>query len=168
MTQSNISLKPYNTFGIDVSCDHFSTFASIAELKVLLKQYQDKKRLILGGGSNMLFTKDFYGAVLKNEIKGIAVSAETDDTIDLTVGAGEVWHDFVLYCVDHNFGGVENLSLIPGTVGASPMQNIGAYGVEIKDIFVRLEAVEIASGEVRTFTNEECHFGYRESIFKNT
>lgn len=116
----------------------------------------------------MLFTKDFDGAVLKNEIKGIAVSAETDDTIDLTVGAGEVWHDFVLYCVDHNFGGVENLSLIPGTVGASPMQNIGAYGVEIKDIFVRLEAVEIASGEVRTFTNEECHFGYRESIFKNT
>ncbi len=116
----------------------------------------------------MLFTKDFDGAVLKNEIKGITVSAETDDTIDLTVGAGEVWHDFVLYCVDHNFGGVENLSLIPGTVGASPMQNIGAYGVEIKDIFVRLEAVEIASGEVRTFTNEECHFGYRESIFKNT
>lgn len=116
----------------------------------------------------MLFTKDFNGAVLKNEITGIAVSAETDDTIDLTVGAGEVWHDFVLYCVDHNFGGVENLSLIPGTVGASPMQNIGAYGVEIKDIFVRLEAVEIASGEVRTFTNEDCQFGYRESIFKNT
>lgn len=168
MTQSNISLKPYNTFGIDVSCDHFSTFASITELKALLKQYQDKKRLILGGGSNMLFTKDFDGAVLKNEIKGITVSAETDDTIDLTIGAGEVWHDFVLYCVDHNFGGVENLSLIPGTVGASPMQNIGAYGVEIKDIFVRLEAVEIESGEVRTFTNEDCHFGYRESIFKNT
>ncbi len=168
MTQSNISLKPFNTFGIDVSCDHFSTFSSIEELETLLKEHNNRKRLILGGGSNMLFTKDFDGAVLKNEIKGITVSAETDDTIDLTVGAGEVWHDFVLYCVDHNFGGVENLSLIPGTVGASPMQNIGAYGVEIKDIFVRLEAVEIASGEVRTFTNEECHFGYRESIFKNT
>ncbi|MDD2983013.1 MAG: UDP-N-acetylmuramate dehydrogenase [Crocinitomicaceae bacterium] len=167
MISENVSLKPFNTFGIDVKATRFATFASPEELGQILKDNKNKPLLILGGGSNLLLTKDFDGLVLKNEIKGIEVISETADEVLIRSGAGEVWHEFVLYCISKNYCGIENLSLIPGSVGASPMQNIGAYGVEIKDVFDKLEAVEIATGEIHTFDNETCEFGYRESIFKH-
>ncbi len=121
----------------------------------------------MGGGSNILFTKDYKGLVLKNNLKGITVEKEDDSYVWLKTAGGEIWHDLVLYCVNNNWGGIENLSLIPGTVGAAPMQNIGAYGVEIKDTFEELEAINIHTGKIETFNNEQCKFGYRESIFKN-
>jgi UDP-N-acetylmuramate dehydrogenase len=123
--------------------------------------------LILGGGSNLLFTKDFPGLVLLNQLKGFEICEETDTHTWVKSGAGENWHSFVIQCISKNLGGIENLSLIPGNVGASPMQNIGAYGVEIKDTFHSLEAIHLKTGEIRSFTNEECCFGYRESVFKN-
>jgi UDP-N-acetylmuramate dehydrogenase len=167
MIQRNAELQGYNTFGISATASGFATFSSVDELKELLKQRRDfNDLLILGGGSNILFTKDVDALVLRNEIGGITVSEETDDYVVLKAGSGVVWHDFVMHTVDQNLGGIENLSLIPGSVGASPMQNIGAYGVEIKDVFVSLEALNIATGELRTFTAEECKFGYRESVFK--
>ena len=168
MISENISLKPFNTFGIDVKASRFATFSSTSELNEILKSNKNESLLILGGGSNLLLTKDFEGLVLRNEIKGIEVISETDSDVIVKVGAGEVWHEFVLYCISQNFCGIENLSLIPGSVGASPMQNIGAYGVEIKDVFEKLEAVEIATGEIHTFDNATCEFGYRESIFKHS
>ena len=167
MISENISLKPFNTFGIDVKASRFATFSSTSELNEILKSNKNESLLILGGGSNLLLTKDFEGLVLRNEIKGIEVISETESDVIVKVGAGEVWHEFVLYCISQNFCGIENLSLIPGSVGASPMQNIGAYGVEIKDVFEKLEAVEIATGEIHTFDNATCEFGYRESIFKH-
>lgn len=168
--RENISLKPYNTFGIDAHAKYFASFSSAAQVKTLLQNAKFPTRfstLILGGGSNILCTKDFDGLVLKNEIKGIEVVREDEEHVYVKVGAGENWHGFVQYCLDHNFAGVENLSLIPGNVGASPMQNIGAYGVEIKDVFEELEAVHIASGRLQKFSLEDCRFGYRESVFKN-
>lgn len=166
MIQENFNLRPFNTFGIEVFAKRFSTFASISELKLLLSQRNGDSLLFLGGGSNVLFTQDFDGLVLRNEIKGIETIEESDSHVLIKAGAGEVWHEFVLYCVENGFGGIENMSLIPGSVGASPMQNIGAYGAEIKDVFVSLEAFHIESGEVHTFDNEACEFGYRESVFK--
>lgn len=168
MIQENFNLRPYNTFGIEVFAKRFSAFTSIDELKELLSHREDDSLLFLGGGSNVLFTKDFDGLVLRNELSGIEVIEEDDTHVFIKSGAGEVWHDFVLYCVENNYGGVENLSLIPGSVGASPMQNIGAYGVEIKDVFVSLEALHIESEELHTFDNEACQFGYRESVFKRS
>lgn len=168
MISQNTSLKPFNTFGIDVKANRFSTFSSTKELNQILKENINESLLILGGGSNLLLTKDFDGLVLKNEIRGIEVISENDSDVLVKVGAGEVWHEFVLYCISKNFCGIENLSLIPGSVGASPMQNIGAYGVEIKDVFDHLEAFEIATGEIHTFDNATCEFGYRESIFKHS
>lgn len=168
MLKQNVSLKPYNTFGIDVKSKLFGTFSNPTELRYILSSHPNEKLLILGGGSNILLTKDFDGLTLKNEIIGIEITNEDESYAHIKVGAGMVWHEFVLYCVDNNYGGTENLSLIPGTIGASPMQNIGAYGVEIKDLFVSLEAMEIASGEIHTFTNNDCQFGYRESIFKHS
>ena len=123
--------------------------------------------LVLGGGSNILFTKNFEGIVIKNEIDGIEKMAENDTHVFIKAGSGVVWHDFVLYCIENNYGGIENLSLIPGTVGAAPIQNIGAYGVELKDVFVELNAVNIYTREVVKFENSECRFGYRDSIFKH-
>jgi UDP-N-acetylmuramate dehydrogenase len=166
MIEQNVSLKPFNTFGIDVKASHFARFASVEELHSILEEHANKELLILGGGSNILLTKDFEGLVLRNEIKGFEVVEEDDKNVKVKSGAGEVWHHFVLNCIEKNLGGVENLSLIPGSVGASPMQNIGAYGVEIKDIFVSLEAYHIETGEVHTFDNHDCQFGYRESVFK--
>ncbi len=166
----NKSIQEFTTFGVPVQAEVFCKFSSMDELKEILsnESHINKKKLILGGGSNMLFTKDFEGLVLKNEIKGKEVVKETDKEIFIRVGAGENWHQFVMYCVSNNWGGVENLSLIPGNVGASPMQNIGAYGVEIKNVFHSLEALNIKTLEVEKFTNAECKFGYRESIFKNS
>ncbi|MCH2230665.1 MAG: UDP-N-acetylmuramate dehydrogenase [Crocinitomicaceae bacterium] len=167
MISSNTSLKPHNTFGIEVNAKRFATFSSTEELISILKERNNDELLVLGGGSNVLFTKDFDGLVIKNEILGFEIIDQDNDSVQVKVGAGEVWHDFVMKCIDLRFAGLENLSLIPGSVGASPMQNIGAYGVEIKDVFVELEAYHIGSGKTRTFSKEECQFGYRESIFKH-
>lgn len=168
MIQQHVSLKAFNTFGIEASAKFFSSFSHSDELQPLLASFHQEKLLVLGGGSNILLTQNFDGLVLKNEIKGFQVSFENDEELILKVGAGEVWHDFVLFCIAAGYAGVENLSLIPGSVGASPMQNIGAYGVEVKDVFDHLEAYHIETGELVHFDRETCRFGYRESIFKNT
>ncbi|MCC9168382.1 UDP-N-acetylmuramate dehydrogenase [Pontibacter harenae] len=167
--QSDISLKEYNTFGIEAKAKHFARFESVEELQKLLALPEVKQapKLVLGGGSNLLFTKDFDGVVLQNGIKGIDILEQNEEHVYIKAGGGEVWHEFVQFALQQNFGGIENLSLIPGTVGAAPLQNIGAYGVELKDVFHELEAVNIATGEVKTFSNEDCCFGYRESVFKN-
>lgn len=163
--QQNISLKPYNTFGIDVLAKRFVSVNSIQELVDILGVENDI--FLLGGGSNMLLTKDIDKLVVHLNIKGIEVFDHENDTVNVHCGAGEDWHQFVLWCISKDFGGLENLSLIPGNVGTSPIQNIGAYGVEIKDVFHELQAVEIASGKIKTFSPEDCQFGYRNSIFKN-
>lgn len=165
--KTNVSLKPYNTFGIDVQAKFFTEIKHVADIDVLRKQAVfNQPKLILSGGSNILFTKHFDGLVIKNSIKGMGIIKETETDIFVKVNAGENWHDFVLVCVENNWGGVENLSLIPGQVGTSPMQNIGAYGVEIKDVFHSLEAYHIKNAQIDTFTHSQCEFGYRESVFK--
>jgi len=164
--QSNFSLKPYNTFGIDARARYFSTFSDIEELKELTIHYSPFTTFILGGGSNILFTKDFDGYVLKNDIRGIAKINEDEEYVYVKVGAGENWHQFVLFCIQNNWQGIENLSLIPGNVGASPMQNIGAYGVEIKEVFVGLTAFSLREKSIQKFDLASCEFGYRESVFK--
>lgn len=166
MIQENFNLRPFNTFGIEAIAKRFGAFTTIEELKELLSQRGNDELLFLGGGSNVLFTQNFDGLVLRNELTGIEVIEEDNDHVIIKSGAGEVWHEFVIHCVENGFGGIENLSLIPGSVGASPMQNIGAYGVEIKNVFVSLEAYHIESGEIHSFDNEACEFGYRESVFK--
>lgn len=163
--QENFSLKKYNTFGINATAKYFATFNSLEELQECF-EFNKPSTLILGGGSNILFTKDFDGLVLKNELKGIELVKEDAEHVYLKAGAGENWHQFVQYCIQKNVAGVENLSLIPGNVGASPMQNIGAYGVEIKDVFYSLEAFHIHDKKLVTFSLEDCEFGYRESVFK--
>lgn len=166
----NISLKKYNSFGIDVSAAYFSNFSSVDEAKELLAfnktRNEKQETLILGGGSNILFTKNFDGLVIKNEIAGIEKVKEDEDHIYVKAGAGVNWHSLVAHCIENNFAGIENLSLIPGNAGASPMQNIGAYGVEIKDVFHQLEALHIEDGNVVGFDLNDCEFGYRESVFK--
>ncbi len=164
--QENISLRPYNTFGIDAKASYFACFKDIEDLKEVLTLKAQTPNLILGGGSNILLTKDFDGIVLKNEIKEIAELHEDSEYVYVKAGAGENWHQFVLYCIERGWGGVENLSLIPGNVGASPMQNIGAYGVEIDDVFWSLEAFHLNERKLHTFTKSDCEFGYRESVFK--
>lgn len=161
------SLKQYNTFGIDVKARYFSAFKNMYELKEALELSAINNRLVLGGGSNVLFTKNIDGLVLKNEIVGIEIVKEDDTFVFIKAGAGVNWHQFVMYCVKRNFGGVENLSLIPGNAGASPMQNIGAYGVELKDIFFELEAYHLTDKVLVKFSNVDCAFGYRESVFKH-
>jgi len=161
------SLVPYNTFRIDVKARYFSTFLNIDELSELTTQFSQLTNLVLGGGSNILFTKDYDGAILKNEIKGIELQHEDADHVYVKVGAGENWHQFVLHCIHHNWAGVENLSLIPGNIGASPIQNIGAYGVELDDVFWSLEAFHLSEKKIHTFTATDCEFGYRDSVFKN-
>lgn len=166
MIEKNVSLKPYNTFGIDVKARYFSKFSSTEELNSIFHEYSDIPFLIIGGGSNLLLTKDFDGIVLRNEILGKEIVEEKNDSVLVKIGGGENWHEFVLWAVQNGFGGIENMSLIPGSVGASPMQNIGAYGVEIKDVFSYLFAYHIESRDTHRFSMEECQFGYRESIFK--
>jgi len=180
--QQNFSLKPYNTFGIDVKARYFSPFSNVEQLTQLSKgvladtnhhspftiHNSPLTTFVLGGGSNILFTKEFDGLVLKNDIRGIEIVKEDNEHIYVRVGAGENWHQFVLFCIKNNWAGVENLSLIPGNVGASPMQNIGAYGVEIKEVFHELKAFHLHEKATYTFGLKDCQFGYRDSIFKNT
>jgi UDP-N-acetylmuramate dehydrogenase len=163
--QENISLKKYNTFGISVNAKRFISVDSVYELQQLLKI--EKDIFLISGGSNMLLTKDIDKLVVHIDIKGISIDNEDDNAAYLTVNAGENWHEFVLWCVSENYGGIENLSLIPGNVGTCPIQNIGAYGVEVKDTITKVEALDIKTGKLVQFSNEQCNFGYRNSIFKN-
>ncbi|MGC6430154.1 MAG: UDP-N-acetylmuramate dehydrogenase [Jejuia sp.] len=165
--QQNISLKDYNTFGIDVLAEHFVSISNISELKEVLSQNDFPKKLILGGGSNMLLTQNQNALVIHVNLKGISVEKEDDNYVYIRAQAGENWHEFVLWCLKHDYGGLENLSLIPGNVGTAPIQNIGAYGVELKDTFVSCDAIEVDTSETTSFTNTACNFGYRNSIFKN-
>jgi UDP-N-acetylmuramate dehydrogenase len=166
--KANFNLKPYNTFGLEAFCDFFVEINSTDEFLNLLTTdiYKNNPKLIIGGGSNILFTQNFKGLVIKNNLKGISVVSEHENTLLVKAAAGEIWHEFVIWCIERNFCGLENLSLIPGCVGASPMQNIGAYGVEIKDVFFELEAINMLTGELKCFKKEDCEFGYRESVFK--
>lgn len=164
--QHDISLRKYNTFGIDVRARYFTSVSDTGELGAILENPDYPERLILGGGSNILLTQDLDTLVILMRIKGISVVREDKSAVWVRAGAGENWHDFVLWTLRNDYGGLENLSLIPGNVGTSPIQNIGAYGVELKDVFVSCEALEVSSGKTVSFTNEECHFGYRDSIFK--
>lgn len=166
--REGVSLLPYNTFGIEALCDFFTEIRSIDDFRNLIHNpvYRQQPHLIIGGGSNILLTQDFKGLVIHNRLKGIEVVWESDQEVLVKAAAGENWHEFVMYCISKNFAGLENLSLIPGCVGASPMQNIGAYGVEIRDLFEELEAYDMSSGEQRVFKGPECEFGYRESVFK--
>lgn len=164
----NQSLKNFNTFGIDAKAQYFGIAKKNKEILELL-QFAKEKNLnifILNGGSNSLFISDFNGLVIKIETQGIIVEDQPDCVL-VSAKAGENWHNFVQYCIENNFGGLENLSLIPGNAGTSPMQNIGAYGVEIKDHFHSLKALNIQTLEIETFNNKDCKFGYRESYFKN-
>src|SRR5690606_37018536 len=154
----NFSLKPFNTFGIDVVCDYFVEVFSVDELRSAIHHpdWKELPLLILGGGSNILFTRHFHGLVIKNSIKGISIEKETDKHAFVKAYSGEVWHDMVLYALEKNLGGIENLSLIPGQVGAAPMQNIGAYGVELEAVFDSLEAVDMLTGEIKIFSKADC------------
>lgn len=162
------SLQPYNTFGINSIAKQFCVVKNKEDiLNLIQKQFiYYRKHLLLGSGSNILLCNDFDGLVIKNEIIGIELIKEDENFVWIKSFSGTLWHDFVMYCVENNYGGIENLSLIPGTVGAAPMQNIGAYGAELKDTFVSLEAIEIKTGETFIFDKDACAFGYRESIFK--
>ncbi len=165
---SNYSLKSLNTFGIEATSKLFVSVNSVNQIKELLEstEFKSNSHLILGGGSNLLLTHNFDGLVIKNELQGIEVINENDSIVYVKCAAGVVWHEFVMWCINKNYGGIENLALIPGCTGASPMQNIGAYGVEIKDTFYELEAIELATGSLKKFTKSDCEFGYRESVFK--
>ena len=163
--QQNISLKKYNTFGIHVNAKRFVSVHSLLELKSIIEN--EKDIFLLGGGSNMLLTSDIHKLVIHLDLKGTIVNDTEKDFVFVTAEAGENWHEFVLWCITQNYGGLENLSLIPGNVGTSPIQNIGAYGVEIKDTFHQLEALEIETGKLKVFNSDNCNFGYRNSVFKN-
>lgn len=165
----NQSLKAYNTFGIDVNAELFTSWNSVQDVIDFThnSELKNKTRLVLGGGSNMLLTQDFEGLVIKNNILGRELVSENEDEVVLKIGGGEVWHEVVLWSIEKGWNGMENMSLIPGSMGAAPIQNIGAYGRELKDIFVSLEAVHVDTGEVKTFDLAACAFGYRESVFKN-
>lgn len=162
--QQQVSLKPFNTFGIDVAAKRYVSITSVAELKAVIQS--EKDIFILSGGSNLLLTKAIDKLTVHINTKGIATEASGKNEVLVTVQAGENWHDFVLWCIAQNYGGLENLSLIPGNVGTSPIQNIGAYGVEVKDCITEVQAIEIATGNEVVFSNADCNFGYRNSIFK--
>jgi UDP-N-acetylmuramate dehydrogenase len=164
--QKNFDLTEYNTFGIEAKAAHYACFVDSESLIKLLREIPNHPITILGGGSNMLFTQNLLGTILHNKILGKEVIFENDDYLILRVGAGENWHNLVTYAVENNWGGLENLSLIPGCVGASPMQNIGAYGVEIKDVLEQVDAIHIPTLDKHHFSNEDCQFAYRESVFK--
>ena len=167
--EENKPLDDLNTFGLIVGAKYFVEITSVDEFRELVQNdlYPKEEKMVLGGGSNILFTHCFEGIVIKNSIKGISIVSETETEVIVKANAGEVWHEFVLWCVERNYAGIENLSLIPGLVGAAPMQNIGAYGAEIKDVFHELEALDVATAEPVKFNADDCDFGYRESVFKN-
>ena len=164
--EENFSLKDYNTFGIACKASQFISVKDSAQLVAILKNHAQNNLLILGGGSNMLLTQDVQALVLHIALKGISIVAETNDHVIIEAMAGENWHDLVTYCISNNFGGIENLSLIPGNVGTAPVQNIGAYGVELQDVFHACKAIHIKTQQEHIFTKEACKFGYRDSIFK--
>jgi UDP-N-acetylmuramate dehydrogenase len=163
---SRYPLKNHNTFGIEAYAKEFVQVHSVDELAEVLKRNKEKELFVLGGGSNMLLTKDIDALVIHIDLRGKEVIKQEDGHVHVKAMAGENWHEFVLYCIDNNYGGLENLSLIPGNVGTTPIQNIGAYGTEIKDTLVSCEAMNITTQQIETFTNEECEFAYRESVFK--
>lgn len=165
--QHNKSLKTFNTFGVESLAKWFVEANTVSEIWSCLQALEDRPLLILGGGSNLLLTEDFPGLVLKINLKGISLVHQTDEHVLLEIQAGENWHQVVEYCLEHNYGGIENLALIPGQMGTAPIQNIGAYGVEIKDVFDSCIALNRKTGEQQLFTREDCNFSYRESIFKN-
>lgn len=167
--EQHVALQPYNTFRVQAFARFFASMKSTAELKWLIQQpvFKGNKHFILGGGSNSVFLNDFDGLVLKVDLKGIDVLEETNNTIKVKVAAGELWHDFVLYCLTQNWGGVENLAFIPGTVGAAPIQNIGAYGVEINERIESVDGIDVTTGIEHTFSGDDCQFSYRDSIFKH-
>ena len=165
--EKNKSLRSFNTFGIDVKAAEFISVDSVATLKKVLEQYRGEDIFILGGGSNMLLTDDINRTVVHINLKGISVVSEDNNEVVLKVMAGENWHELVLYCLEQNYGGLENLSLIPGNTGTAPIQNIGAYGVELKDVFESCEAISVVTGELRNFSLQDCEFAYRNSIFKS-
>lgn len=164
----NVSLKKYNTFGVDASARYFAEVHSDDEMNGILGDsiFKNEKKLFLGGGSNILFTQDFNGLIVKISTRGNRVVEEDEKNVLVESHAGEKWNDFVTYCVEKDFYGVENLSLIPGTVGAAPIQNIGAYGAEIKDVFHSLQGIDLLTGEIKNFNRHDCRFDYRDSIFK--
>ncbi|MDD4972069.1 MAG: UDP-N-acetylmuramate dehydrogenase [Paludibacter sp.] len=167
--KEQISLLPYNTFGIDAKADYFIEYDSASDLQAVLQSaiVKNNRTLHIGGGSNLLFMNDFKGVILHSAIHSVEKIGEEDDSVLLEVGSRVNWDDFVGYCVDNGWGGVENLSLIPGEVGAAAVQNIGAYGVEVQEVIVEVNAVDVETAELRTFKNEECRYGYRDSVFKN-
>ena len=165
--QNNFSLKKYNTFGIEAKAKEFVAVHSVEELKTILIENSSKPKFILGGGSNMLLTQDIDALVIHLDLKGKKIIKEDADFAFVESQAGENWHEFVLWSIDQNLGGLENMSLIPGNVGTTPVQNIGAYGTEIKDTFVSCEAMKIETQEMKTFSKDDCQFGYRESVFKH-
>jgi len=169
LIEKNKSLKKYNTFNIEAEAAYFTSIHQTTDLTELLHNpiYKKDQHLIIGGGSNILLTKNFDGLVIHNQIKGIEVIHQSDEYVWVEFGAGEIWHNCVLHCIKNNWAGIENLSLIPGYMGAAPMQNIGAYGVELKDVFEALHALNLKTGETVLFKKDDCNFGYRESIFKN-
>ena len=164
----NYSLKNHNTFGLEISSRWFCSVTHKEELQQLLGNihFKNTPKLILGGGSNILFTKDFDGLVIQNRIEKIQIISEDSESVTISAGGGMNWHEFVLYTIEQNYGGLENLSLIPGCLGAAPIQNIGAYGVEIKNVFHSLSAIDLVDGSHKTFDAIACKFGYRDSIFK--
>lgn len=161
----NISLKEYNTFGVECYAKRFVSIHSFYDLQQLLKV--EKELFLISGGSNMLLTKDIEKLTVLIDIKGISIDREDKNSVHVTVNSGENWHEFVLWCISQDYGGIENLSLIPGNAGTCPIQNIGAYGVEVKDTITKVNALEIETGKLVTFSNSDCEFGYRNSIFKN-
>lgn len=163
----NFSLKKYNTFGIEAKAKQFVAVHNLEELKLVLVNYRNDEKFILGGGSNLLLTQNIDALVIHVDLKGKKVIKEDDNFVWVESNAGENWHEFVLWTINQNYGGLENMSLIPGNVGTTPVQNIGAYGAEIKDTFVSCDAMNIETQEMKTFTKDECNFGYRESIFKH-
>ena len=168
--QSHVSLKPYNTFGIDADARYLVDICHEEDLQTLLQltEFIDTPKLILGGGSNVLLCHNFDGLVVKMDIQGIDIVREDNEHVFVRAGAGVNWHEFVMFCVQRGYAGLENLALIPGTVGAAPMQNIGAYGVELEQVFESLTAVNVHTGEQQTFLHADCAFGYRESVFKRS
>jgi UDP-N-acetylmuramate dehydrogenase len=167
--KKNYNLSKLNTFGLDVNADYFIEIKSEIELKELFKlpEFKKNKKIFLGGGSNIIFTKDFDGIAVLNKLKGIKITKNGETNVEVRAMGGEIWNDLIGFAVNHGYWGIENLSLVPGTVGAAPIQNIGAYGTEIKDTLLNVEAFEIENGQKKIFTKEECELGYRDSIFKN-